>query len=247
MRRAWCFSMKKAKQFLLTGVHGVEAAEYPVLCRRRLQFSFARPGRPLRDRPFPWWPACRPCKRLPRCVQQVGNFPDEFLVGLVVIAEPGEFAVFLPVDALQPAVLGQDLLQSGQDLSAPRGGRRGNRRSAGCRTSRPGTRRARFRRPRGPLPGRPGSVDAGEVELEKRFEECFDREQWPGEKSCLACRDNSWRRKNPKRLLGKTTAVAERSLPSRFSSTRCAGPVDQVLLEADQLEHGTSSTSPRSM
>ena len=32
--------------------------------------------------------------------------------------------------------------------------------------------------------------------------------------------DSSWRRKKPKRLLGKTTAVEERSLPSRFSSTR---------------------------
>ena len=61
---------------------------------------------------------------------------------------------------------------------------------------------------------------AGKVQLEERLEKGLDGEQGRGKKLPTIAAASSRRRKKPKRLLGNTTAVKERSLPSRCSSTR---------------------------
>ena len=114
------FFQKEAEQFSFAGVHGVEAAEYPVLAPGDVRSSpFSASVGHLAAGHAPGWPAGGRRRRCRRSASSVGDLLDEFLVGAWYSPSPANSLYFSPIDALDPPALGQDLLQGGQDLLRP--------------------------------------------------------------------------------------------------------------------------------
>ncbi len=163
----------------------------------------------------------------------------------MVVAQAGEFPVLREIDSVDALALGQDLLQGGQDLFRPgeEGGEIGDSATSVHSVAEHGNGAfvdgvGCFQLVQDPM--------AGKVQLEERLEKRLDGEQGRGKEIALHPRSQFLAQEKAEAPAGEDDRRGGEVVALAVFQHARPGPLDQVFLEADQLEHGTSSTSARS-